>query len=847
MASAAGGRMYVVETDRKKEEGIDRIMISENLRKYATEKFERRRELLAPVMPVIEEKLKQCSEEEAVLMKFLYGTMPVRDAGEYGFDLFLSYVKHALMLREKVAWCKELPEDVFVNYVLYDRINSEDITDCRPFFYEQIMGRVAGMSLWEAILEINYWCAEHATYEATDSRTASPMTMYRSGKGRCGEESTFAVTAYRSVGIAARQVYTPRWAHCDDNHAWVEIWCDGSWYFLGACEPEEILNKGWFTNASSRAMMVHSRVFDTMIPEGEVIGKDGMVTMLNELKRYALTKEITVSVKDSHGKPAEGAEVSFEVLNYSEYAPIAELKTDSLGKVSLTTGLGSIHISARMYADGEWLHAENSMDTKTEDCCEICLMPVGKEKGIFYEEWTEIDMIAPHDAPVNKDMPTSEQKERGSRRLAEANAYREQKVRNLSNLECRKFLEKETGDSSMRKKLLEVLTEKDRTDCISQVLEEHLKSALPYEKNMDADIFVPYVLNPRVDDEVLQKYRKTILEQLSEEEKNMLQKEPAKIWKWIEDKIVSSPEKERSSVITTPSGCLKTGTGSLLSKKILFVAMARTLGIPARLNPHDRSMEYMKNGKFIPVSAETEKKASILLKASADTQWKYFQNWSIAKLEAGKYITRKLEAENFRDQVMKLPLEAGNYRILTSNRLPNGNIFAAEYYFEVQIGEMKRVELAFRNANLEDMLENISIPEFTLRKEDGSTVKASELTADGKHILAFLEEEKEPTEHILNEMMEQEEAFSRYAKRIIFVVKSKKALETPTLSRTLGKLGNIQILYDDFSELINTLGRRMYVDPDKLPLIIVTNGSLNGIYATSGYNVGTGDMLLRLL
>mgnify|MGYP002228741507 CR=1 FL=1 len=170
---------------------------------------------------------------------------------------------------------------------------------------------------------------------------------------------------------------------------------------------------------------------------------------------------------------------------------------------------------------------------------------------------------------------------------------------------------------------------------------------MPYEKNMDADIFVPYVLNPRVDDEVLQKYRKAILEQLSEEEKNMLQKDPAKIRKWIEDKIISSPEKERSSVITTPSGCLKTGTGSILSKKILFVAMARTLGIPARLNPHDRSMEYMKNGKFIPVSAETEKNASILLKASEDIQWKYFQNWSIAKLEAGKYITRKAGSRKF--------------------------------------------------------------------------------------------------------------------------------------------------------------------------------------------------------
>ena len=56
----------------------------------------------------------------------------------------------------------------------------------------------------------------------------------------------------------------------------VELWCDGKWYFTGACEPLMILNKGWFTNASSRAMMVHSRLFDLFQAEGEdVIGKEG--------------------------------------------------------------------------------------------------------------------------------------------------------------------------------------------------------------------------------------------------------------------------------------------------------------------------------------------------------------------------------------------------------------------------------------------------------------------------------------------------------------------------------------------------------------------------------------------
>ena len=801
----------------------------------------------------IDEKIQKCTEEVALACKYLYAFMPYSDIGNYPFEVFLDYAENGVQLWKENPQIADMPEDIFLNYVLFHRVNEAEIAPCRTFFRTEIGTRIQGMNFREAALEVNYWCAEEATYHCTDDRTLSALSVYRRGNGRCGEESVFTVNALRSVGVPARQVYAPKWSHCDDNHAWVEIWCDGKWYFLGACEPEEILNKGWFTNASSRAMMIHSRIFDTKIPEGEVIGRDGMVTMLNELKRYAVTKEITVSVKDDQGLPVEGAEVSFEVLNYSEYAPIAEKETDENGRAVLTTGLGSLHISVRACCNEEWLHAEKAMNTETEDSCEICLRHQTAGENAGYEKWTAADMFAPHDAPVNTDMPDSEQKERGNKRLAAANAHREQKVRNWRNPECERFLQKEVNRiekavaASYREDLLNVLTEKDRTDCLSDVLEEHLDLAISYHGMMNRDTFVSYVLNPRVDDEVLQKYRREIKNKFSRDEKQELRNDPSQIWKLVEKAVVSRPEKERSSVITTPAGCLNTCTGSFLSKKILFVAMARTLGVPARLNPHDRSMEYMENEKFVPVLAKTEKNSTLILKSGEDTQWKYFQNWSIAKLENGRYVSLKLGTEAFENQHMNLPLESGKYRILTSNRLPNGNMFANEYHFEIQPGETKEIDLVLREADLEDMLENISMPEFTLRREDGSTVKASELTADGKHILAFLEEEKEPTEHILNEMMEQEGAFAGYAEKIIFVVRSKDALETPTLSKALKKLKNVQIYYDDFSEIINTLGRRMYVDPDKLPLIIVTNGSLNGIYATSGYNVGTGDMLLRLM
>ena len=829
-----------------------KIFLKENRERIEKNYLEQTKSL-PRFFPSIDEKIQKCTEEVALACKYLYAFMPYSDIGNYPFEVFLDYAENGVQLWKENPQIADMPEDIFLNYVLFHRVNEEEIAPCRTFFRTEIGTRIQGMNFREAALEVNYWCAEEATYHCTDDRTLSALSVYRRGNGRCGEESVFTVNALRSVGVPARQVYAPKWSHCDDNHAWVEIWCDGKWYFLGACEPEEILNKGWFTNASSRAMMIHSRIFDTKIPEGEVIGRDGMVTMLNELKRYAVTKEITVSVKDDQGLPVEGAEVSFEVLNYSEYAPIAEKETDENGRAVLTTGLGSLHISVRACCNEEWLHAEKAMNTETEDSCEICLRHQTAGENAGYEKWTAADMFAPHDAPVNTDMPDSEQKERGNKRLAAANAHREQKVRNWRNPECERFLQKEVNRiekavaASYREDLLNVLTEKDRTDCLSDVLEEHLDLAISYHGMMNRDTFVSYVLNPRVDDEVLQKYRREIKNKFSRDEKQELRNDPSQIWKLVEKAVVSRPEKERSSVITTPAGCLNTCTGSFLSKKILFVAMARTLGVPARLNPHDRSMEYMENEKFVPVLAKTEKNSTLILKSGEDTQWKYFQNWSIAKLENGRYVSLKLGTEAFENQHMNLPLESGKYRILTSNRLPNGNMFANEYHFEIQPGETKEIDLVLREADLEDMLENISMLEFTLRREDGSTVKASELTADGKHILAFLEEEKEPTEHILNEMMEQEGAFAGYAEKIIFVVRSKDALETPTLSKALKKLKNVQIYYDDFSEIINTLGRRMYVDPDKLPLIIVTNGSLNGIYATSGYNVGTGDMLLRLM
>ena len=314
---------------------MERIM-SNQAQEYAAGKYQKTLPLLKGRAAEVAAFVDGLAGDERVLMEFLYGTMPVCDSADYDPQLMYAYVTHALFLRREKAWTRELPEDVFLNYVLYYRVNNENITDCRKWFYDMLNPLIENLGQEDAVKEVNYWCARQACYTASDGRTLGPVGVFKSGSGRCGEESTFLVTALRSVGIAARQVYTPRWAHCDDNHAWVEAWVEGNWRFLGACEPEEVLNKGWFTNASSRAMMVHTRVFSDYISaeEGrkeEITERDGAALFFNDTSFYAKTGKLTVQVKDEGGAPVSGAKVSFSLLNAAEYYPVSVVYTDEEG------------------------------------------------------------------------------------------------------------------------------------------------------------------------------------------------------------------------------------------------------------------------------------------------------------------------------------------------------------------------------------------------------------------------------------------------------------------------------------------------------------------------------------
>ena len=412
-------------------------------------------------------------------LEFLKTALP-QDWADYPRALMEGYAAHARMLRRTVPWCAALSREAYEQYVLCPRVNDEDLSDHRSLFYGELWPRVEGLDEEEAVLEVNRWCHEHASYQAQDDRTASPLTVYRCGSGRCGEESAFLVAALRSVGLPARQVYAPRWSHCDDNHAWVEALCHGEWRFLGACEPEPVLDRGWFCTAASRAMLVHSRTFgpvSDLALHGAPLDRRGQALYHDQTARYAQTKIHTF-------RAAPGEKVRLAILNEARFCPVAELTADERGLAEVELGLGDIHV-----------------DRGPEPC----------------QGWAPFDFHAPLGDPAGPPPLTADQRRARAEVLERGNELRRTRLAGFFDLqraarhpgqeallraargnfdEICTFLDRD--DDPLRAELLSTLADKDLRDAKAEVLEAHLERARPWAGRYPAEIFRRFLLCPRV-------------------------------------------------------------------------------------------------------------------------------------------------------------------------------------------------------------------------------------------------------------------------------------------------------------------------------------------------------------
>lgn len=563
-------------------------------------------------------------------LDFLYDNLSLPDRTDYSREYYADQVKLALQARNEMPWGSSVPEREFRHFVLPPRVNNEDLDTCRAVFFRQLKPRLQGLSMQEAILEVNHWCHEHVTYRPTNARTLSPLATLRTAYGRCGEESVFLVAALRSVGIPARQVYTPRWAHTDDNHAWVEAWADGRWWFLGACEPEPILNMGWFNESASRGMLMHTRVFGNYDGPEEVVSRQYGLTEINVIENYAPCRRLTVEVLDSLNRPVPDATVEFKVYNYAEFYSVARKQTDAAGRASLTAGLGDMLIWATAPASPSaspssspasssatpYLLAFQHVSFARDSVITLHLRSAAielREALPLTGERAEGLCITPPPASTSLPAVAPELREENNRRLAREDSIRHAYEATMPDQRSRgnhavikAFLDSAAtlGHSTLAESLLTVLPDKDLQDITLDVLLDNLPSSPSapspsapssissfgiacgdFVAAIPASVAHPYLLSPRIERERLTAYKAPLRAALSGFDVHRL-------IAWTRDSLRIIDDQNPQHLRMQPLGVFRSRTADRLGRDIFFVAACRSLGIPARINEINGKVQY---------------------------------------------------------------------------------------------------------------------------------------------------------------------------------------------------------------------------------------------------------------
>lgn len=199
--------------------------------------------------------LKETPAAQREGMAFLIAYMPEGDLRTISKDILLPNVEYAYKTKEKFAWTRDLPKDIFLNEVLPYASVDETRENWRPGFFDMFSARVEGAPDMRAAADsVNRNLARDVQVDyntAREKTNQSPSESMRQHMASCTGLSILLVDALRSVGIPARFAGTPAWHDDRGNHSWVEVWIEGKWYFT-EFYPEQ-LDRAWFLADAGQA------------------------------------------------------------------------------------------------------------------------------------------------------------------------------------------------------------------------------------------------------------------------------------------------------------------------------------------------------------------------------------------------------------------------------------------------------------------------------------------------------------------------------------------------------------------------------------------------------------------
>jgi hypothetical protein len=425
--------------------------------------------------------------------------------------------------------------------------------------------------------------------------------------------------------------------------------------------------------------------------------------------------------------------------------------------------------------------------------------------------------------------------------------------------------------------LLGEISEKDLRDTPASTLSDHLNNTPPipaglYQNNSspseESGLFRSYVLNPRIANEFLTPYKHFFAGQTDAALVDAARENPQALVDWVKQHITLHDELNPQRIPIMPAGVWKARIADSRSRSIFFVALARSMGVPARIERVAGKVQYY-NREWVDVDFEasqaTVAKQGFVTAAYTPTQVvdnpKYYTHFSIAKIRPDaqlqtlnferKGATADMEQGDSWAGLLKAPLalDEGAYLLVSGARIANGKVLARIASFTVRADRPVQTRLVMReNAEEIQVIGNLDAEATFLPAGSDKETSLLGVAGRGYFIIGLLGVKQEPTNHALRDIAQLKDDFEKWNRSIILLFKNEQ--ERLQFQPTeWGELPATITYGTDNEQRIATMladGLKL-PDANTLPIFVIADSFGRIVFVSKGYTIGLGEQMMKVI
>ena len=417
------------------------------------------------------------------------------------------------------------------------------------------------------------------------------------------------------------------------------------------------------------------------------------------------------------------------------------------------------------------------------------------------------------------------------------------------------FLEEadQKGKLSRAYQLLETLSQKDLRDTPKSVLDDHLYYRVEGECSRE------YVCCPRVDTELLRPYREYFITNIPDSLADIVRGNTAEFVKWCKENLTMHDRISLRYVQLDPKRVWETRLADKGSREIFFVAVCRSFGVPAWMDPVTRVVKYVNGEDMLVYDVDFDAQEQIVApKGKLQLTYNEIPLLDDPKYEVhfslSKYVDGEFQLLNFDGTWAGLfknarEMDCGYYMLVSGSRMSGGNVFADVEFFTIEEGKTTTVELVMRD--IADQIRVIGSFDSEMKYtsvapgQDPVVKSVLETTGRGYFAVALVDYGTEPTNHAFMDMSAVKEELEAWGRPILVVFATEDDYRK-FRAQDFNLPSTVHFGIDINGQMRDMIATEMKLTKGgRLPLIVMADTFNRVVFFSQGYSIGLGESLVK--